>query len=234
MRLCATTLESELRPDERAALLKTLRMHHFSGKHLEIGTAAGGTLWEMMRCFSDQQRPPFVVIDPMKYFPQQHEAVRNNLSSHNIDSYTVDFRIAKSSVAFSKAESENERFDFIFIDGNHKHRYVVKDLLWSRLLNIGGLLCLHDFSPKYPGVWTTVRRFLKKHPNYQKIDQVNTLLILKKIEQSPCKEVTKWDLCVAEICSPVHQIIGSIKKNLKKLSSVSRRFSPPQPTLKDH
>ncbi|OYW22698.1 MAG: hypothetical protein B7Z55_04335, partial [Planctomycetales bacterium 12-60-4] len=79
MRACATTLAAEMTPAEHELLLATLRGLGGHGLHLEIGTAAGGTLCAMLGAFSDASRPPFVVVDPMRYFPQQLDLVRKNL-----------------------------------------------------------------------------------------------------------------------------------------------------------
>ncbi len=48
MRACAKTLESELAEDELSFLLETIHASNYEGKHVEIGTAAGGTLWRMI------------------------------------------------------------------------------------------------------------------------------------------------------------------------------------------
>lgn len=128
MRPCATTLESELTNNELQFLLSSISSDPRPGKHLEIGTAAAGTLWEMLRSFNDVNRPPFVVVDPMNYFSDQFNTVCKNLRQHECDPDWVDFKISKSSDAFAEAELNNERFDVIFIDGNHKIRYVTEDL----------------------------------------------------------------------------------------------------------
>jgi len=42
-----------------------IKREKFRGLHLEVGTAAGGMLCQMMLCFDDDQRPPFVAVDRM-------------------------------------------------------------------------------------------------------------------------------------------------------------------------
>ena len=212
MRPCATTLESELSMAELDYLLTTIKSHRFSGKHLEIGTAAGGTLWQMLRCFEEGQQPPFVVIDPMKYFPDQFEKVQNNLRDHDVDPSQVDFRVTTSAEAFYQAENSGETFDFIFIDGAHKIRYVTEDLRWSRLLNVGGILILHDYAPKFPGVQIPVSRFLKKCKNYQILGQAETLIAIQKTKKSPSPEVTPFDRAYSLALTPILQWKASMKK----------------------
>ncbi len=152
MRSCSETLESEMSEKELDLLLKVIVEHRGRNPHLEIGTAAGGTLWKMMSCFEGNNVPNFVVVDPMKYFPNQYEVVRHNLSLHEVDVERVDFRRTSSTDALIGAKEFNEVFSFILIDARHKIRYVMDDLRWGELLEEGGVLCLHDESEACPGV----------------------------------------------------------------------------------
>jgi hypothetical protein len=89
-------LAAEVSERELAARKALLKTRGLKGPHLEIGTAAGGTLKELMRCYADAERPRFVVVDPMRYFPDQPAIVRKNLASAGLDPKQVDFRIARS------------------------------------------------------------------------------------------------------------------------------------------
>jgi predicted O-methyltransferase YrrM len=190
---CATTLEAEMTPAEHALLLKTLRESGRTGRHLEIGTAAGGTLCAMLGAFPKEKRPPFAVVDPMKYFPQQFDAVRKNLRDHGFDPGTIDFRLAISQVAFLDANTRHESFDFMLIDGCHKIRSVMTDLKWTRLLAVGGVVCFHDVTPQHRGVWLAVNRFLERHANYERVAQADSLLVVRKTAASPTLEITPAD-----------------------------------------
>ena len=117
MRRCATTLESEMSEEELTFLVELLRNEQLTGPHLEIGTAAGGTLCRMMKCFDEDLRPNFVVVDRMSYFPDQQGAFRSNLKSHDLDPDSVDLRINTSQAAFVESSQSSEKFDFILIDG---------------------------------------------------------------------------------------------------------------------
>jgi predicted O-methyltransferase YrrM len=190
MRRCATTLEAEMSAAEHEFLLGILQREKFPGRHLEIGTAAGGTLCHMMQCFDNRERPPFVVVDPMSYFPDQLPSVKRNLDRHGLNSDEVDFRVCKSDEAFDEAVAQNESFDFMLIDGCHKILSVTTDLQWTRLLKVGGVVCLHDYCWKHKGVFFAVNRFLASHPNYEVIGCVDSLLALRKRETSRFAEVT--------------------------------------------
>src|SRR6056297_2502919 len=69
-------LSSECTESERGLIRRVLSEANLSGRHLEIGTAAGGTLKEMIGVYADRETcPQFVVIDPFTYFDDQLKKV---------------------------------------------------------------------------------------------------------------------------------------------------------------
>ena len=127
----ATTLESECTAEERALLMETLKNSAFSGAHLEIGTAAGGTLKEMMGQYAPDARPNFFVIDPLTYYPNQEDIITHNLTSAGIDPNLVTFWKGVSQDFIDPARASGQMFDFVFIDGDHRHYHVTVDLQWA-------------------------------------------------------------------------------------------------------
>ncbi len=217
MRRHARTLAPELTDKELASLLDIIRKMRFQGKHLEIGTAAGGTLCCMMKVFEYHERPPFVVVDPMTYFQDQLNTVMKSLQNNGVPAEEVDFRIKKSSEAFIEANQRGESFEFIFIDGAHKIHYVTGDLRWTRLLRKGGIVCLHDYS-SVRGVTLAADRFLRKNSNYEKVDCVHTLLILRKTRESSTPEISLTDRIWASALAPLLRLDIFTKKFLKNYS----------------
>jgi predicted O-methyltransferase YrrM len=219
MRRCATTLEAEMSPAEHEFLLELLQNEKLSGQHLEIGTAAGGTLCQMMHCFEDQHRPKFVVVDPMRYFPDQLPSVRRNLDRHGLNSQEVDFRVHTSADAFAASAARQESFDFMLIDGCHKILSVMTDLRWTRLLTVGGIVCLHDYCWKHKGVLLAVNRFLASHPNYEAIGCVDSLLALRKKSPSRIAEVTP----AAQLYAFLLYLPLQVERKLTKRSRVVKK-----------
>lgn len=212
MRESATTLASEVSGNELSALLSVLRSSALTGPHLEIGTAAGGTLKELILSYPEGKRPRFVVVDPMSYFPDQMAIVRRNLSSAGIDPDTIEFRVGKSWPMFQSAERKGERFSFIFIDGSHKIHHVTEDLAWTRLLEVGGIVCFHDYADKFPGVMNAVDRFLRRYPEYKILTRAESLLVVQKKGASSKREISTWDKIRARGINVVHQLQASARK----------------------
>jgi predicted O-methyltransferase YrrM len=219
VRASATTLAAEVSENELAALKTLLKTRRLAGPHLEIGTAAGGTLKELIRCYPDAERPRFVVVDPMRYFPDQPAIVRKNLASAGLDPDRVDFRRSMSWPAFQQAANAGERFSFIFIDGSHKIHHVTEDLAWTRLLQPGGIACFHDYNRNFPGVMLAVDRFLACYRNYRVVEQVESLLIVEKTSASAAQEIGAWDRLRARIINVSHQMQASAKKRKQRTGS---------------
>jgi predicted O-methyltransferase YrrM len=219
MRASATTLAAEVSDNELAALKALLKTRRLKGTHLEIGTAAGGTLKELMRCYADAERPRFVVVDPMRYFPDQPAIVRKNLTSAGLDPSQVDFRIGMSWAEFQRAERAGERFSFMFIDGSHKIHHVTEDIAWTRLLQPGGIVCFHDYNLNFPGVMLAVDRFLARFRNYRVVERVESLLIIEKTAASTASEIGAWDRLRARIINISHQLQATARKRKQRSGS---------------
>ena len=119
--------------------------------------------------------------------------VTRTLADHGIDPSTVEFRVGDSRMCFREASRAGDAFDFILIDASHRIRNVTADLRWTRLLRAGGIVCVHDYATAFPGVQRSVDRFLDRHPNYRRLEQVGSLLALRKTAASPRPEVSIVD-----------------------------------------
>jgi SAM-dependent methyltransferase len=217
MRQSATSMESELQPAELAALQALLRSAQSRGRHLEVGTAAGGTLKELLLCYPPP-RPRFVVVDSFRYFPDQKEIVADNLRNAGLDPADVDMRAMDSESALAAATAAGEQFDFILIDANHQARHVISDLRWAKLLRPGGYLCLHDYGPRFPGVIWATDRFLANNPNYRRVSLTLSLMVIQKSETSARDEVGAIDLVLGKLLTPLHKLAHSIRKRIGGVS----------------
>lgn len=226
MRDCATTLVSELSSNELMELRVILVYKKLKGIHLEIGTAAGGTLCELMCFYREKLKfsPKFIVVDPFKYFPNQYEKVLENLSIHNLASSSVDFVQSSSNDAFLVFSRAPRTLGFILIDGNHKAKYVMKDLRWAKYLSVGGILCLHDYSSLQKGVKLTTDRFLRTNLNYKILKHVDQLLIIEKTAETSTEEVRFADICYTSILSLKLQFEKSLQKRMRKLFLSKLKF----------
>ncbi len=214
LRPSATSLQPEMSDEELSALQKWLTSSDLRGRHLEIGTAAGGTLCFMLGCYASERRPAFSVVDTMAYFPNQFDIVRENLARHGLSSEAVDFRVARSGEAFERSAAAGERFSFILVDASHKIRHVMADLRWLRLLEIGGLACFHDYGTIFKGVTWPLDRVLRANSHFTVVGRAGSLLAVRRERNSDRREVSALDRLWALAWSPVLQLELSLRKRI--------------------
>ncbi len=213
-----TTLDPEMTGEELSGLREWIQTGELKGQHLEIGTAAGGTLCFLMQQYpSPKVRPKFVVVDTMMYFANQLEVVKQNLANHNLPVDAVDFRVTPSAEALVNASAAGERFDFILVDASHKIRHVMADLRWLRLLNVGGLACFHDYSSNFKGVQWPLDRFLKRNGQFSHQGQAGSLLCIRREAASSRAEVNGGDRIWAYWWALFFQLGASIRKRTNRL-----------------
>ncbi|MEM9319604.1 MAG: class I SAM-dependent methyltransferase [Pseudomonadota bacterium] len=214
-RMSATTLQSECHGDEVALLRRILVGHDLPGRHLEIGTAAGGTLKELMLTYPDAAtRPDFVVIDPMTYFDDQLSKVRHNLAASGIDPDAVTFWTGTSEDFLAAERRSGGVFDFIFVDGDHRAAPVMVDMQWADMLRDGGFICFHDRSESFPGVGWSIAHFLRQNPNFHEFDSARTLVVLRKTGEGRRPVVTRADLKAARLEQHRLRLRRSLRKRL--------------------
>ncbi len=62
-----------------------------------------------------------------------------------------------SDVAFGQIP---DKLDYVYIDGNHKYKYVKRDVeKYYEMVKPGGVIAGHDFNPSWPGVIRAVTEF---------------------------------------------------------------------------
>ncbi len=221
VRASATTLEAEMAPEQHQLLFTVLaelldQPVELSDAVLEIGTAAGGTLVAMMKRFPSDQRPKFVVVDEMTYFPNQLQRVKENLRLNSLNPDDVEFRIGRSHLLFEEASERCDRFSLILIDAYHKLRYVMWDLRWARFLAVGGFVCLHDCLPK-SDVACGVDRFLARNSAcYKKVGLARSLIAIRKVAAPLSNEVDTWDIAYAQIMGPIRQLWRNVRNRIER------------------
>jgi predicted O-methyltransferase YrrM len=127
----------------------------YNGKHkkiLEIGTFHGYS------CEHIALACPQVLITTLN--PKQHEVV---LAKHNLARYANVSVIQRTSVDHLRYQPPG--LDFVFVDGDHAH--VIDDMPYYNLLNVGGMMLFHDYSPEPSAracqvVYDVVNQFAKK------------------------------------------------------------------------
>lgn len=106
---------------------------------LEIGSAFGYSTIVMALVARS-----VLAVDPMTQFASG-EQFELNLKAHGVTS-KVSHLDTTSQVALPRLFEAGDRFDLVFIDGDHLPEAVRHDLGWARkLVKPGGAIALHDY-----------------------------------------------------------------------------------------
>lgn len=136
---------------------------------VEIGTRVGTYAKELCRALPDLK---LYCIDPWKIYPgykevfepgeidRQFEEAKGRLAPYNCE-------IIKKESMEAVGQFEPESIDFVFIDGNHEHKYVLEDISeWTKKVRPGGIIYGHDYAPDHPGVVSAVHEYISKNGIY--------------------------------------------------------------------
>ena len=217
MRACAETFESELGLDALEALKRTIKTSDLKGLHVEIGTAAGGTIREIISSYEDElDCPDFLVVDPMNYFPNQLETVRKNISGLHAAG-KVQFIVETGGSAYKLFQKDSRAISFLLIDGSHKVKYVCQDAQWINNVEVGGLVCFDDFDCGFIGVDWVVKRYVLPTGCFEHLGYHGRLLLLRRIKAGRTPVVSAFDLALSYVLHPIFQLRTSILKRLRRL-----------------
>jgi len=120
------------------------------------------------------------LVDPWKTYEgfEINKEYRSYTNTYHTDEQlnksfeTAKFRLKKfgDKVEFIRKKSEDaiddvpDELDFVYVDGNHRYTYVLKDLdMYYPKLKIGGWVCGNDYNMEHGGVVRAVREFIRKN-----------------------------------------------------------------------
>jgi predicted O-methyltransferase YrrM len=132
--------------------------------YLEVGVHSGSNIISFEKSYGHHQDTKIYCIDPWEnnedyneYSGQQDENFinfKNNIKNFGIEKKVIPIR-GYSATEIPKFQ--DDFFDIIYIDGNHKPEFVLEDgVLSFRKLKVGGYLVFDDynFEGKEDGSWT--------------------------------------------------------------------------------
>lgn len=168
---------SPVKPAEAAFIYEWLRKHGLR-RTLEVGFGFGRSAVYIMSATGS----PHVAIDPF-------QANYDGLGLQNAERLgllpLLDLRHDYSHNALPQLLRENRRFEFIFIDGDHKYDAILVDFYFSDLLlDQGGYLMLHDTWMRSTQLVLSFIKRNKKNYHYVRTPLRNLTLFEKQGEDT--------------------------------------------------
>ncbi len=166
---------SAIKPSEAEFIYSFIKEHNLS-KTLEVGFAFSMSASHIMAA----TEKPHIACDPFQ--DNYKQMGLQNVKKLGLDSQ-LDFRPEFSHDLLPKLKNEGKKFDFIFIDGDHKFDGILIDFYYSHfLLEKGGYVMLHD-------TWMRSTRLIEKFivKNRKEYVQVpsplRNIIVFKKIDE---------------------------------------------------
>ena len=168
---------SPVQTSEAVFMYEWIRKHGLR-RTLEVGLGYGRSAAYIMRATGSSH----IAMDPF-------QSRYNDLGLKNADRLghlpLLDFRPDRSHNVLPQLLRENRRFDFIFIDGDHKYDAILLDFYYSDLLlERGGYVMLHDMWMRSTRLVVSFIRRNKRNYRYVKTPLRNLALFQKQGEDT--------------------------------------------------
>jgi len=159
---------------DRIELLRDLVVKANAKRTLEIGMGTGLSglhiCWGLARAAAKHgELGRHLAIDPFQdgdYWQSRGLGLRDDVGLHDIFEWTGEF----DDVALPHLYKAGEKFDFIFIDGDHRFEAAMLDFYYcDKMLPVGGIMVIDDTD--WPSVWRVVN-FARRHRSYEWIGQI--------------------------------------------------------------
>ncbi len=136
------------RPDQQD-ILSIIKQMNLAGTFVEIGTFGGHFAFDMMAACNPQK---LYCVDPYATYDNFKDALNSEPLEDVYNEAKQRLLPFGDKVEFLRMYSEeaasrfaDESLDFVYIDGNHRYAYALKDFeCWFPKLRNGGLLCGDD------------------------------------------------------------------------------------------
>ncbi|MEM6886454.1 MAG: class I SAM-dependent methyltransferase [Verrucomicrobiota bacterium] len=206
--------ETELHPGEWEALCDRVARLEVSGRIVEVGTAAGGTMVKLLQALPVEKHSSVSVVDTFEYFPDHLQIWQDNLRQNGFDPGVIELLQGASMDGYRTASGRGERLAFVLVDAGHKLKDVIRDVQWLSLLEVGGVGAFHDYSERFPGVMLAVDTFLDRNPEFEREALVGTLMFVRKMRDTDHEVMPAWLMGWMTFRSLLMQWGKSLRKRL--------------------
>lgn len=153
---------------------------------VEIGTDHGGYAKDICERYPELE---LFTIDPWKAYTEGTDVKSQfeveeiyKIAKDTLEPYKNCTIVRETSMEAVKVFEPNS-IDFVFIDGDHRYKYVYEDIIeWTKIVRSGGIVCGHDYKEdegKEYGVIKAVNQYVEEN-------NISPLYILERGSFVPC------------------------------------------------
>lgn len=164
--------------DETEYLYELAKNGPGSGTILEIGSWTGGSSVALSLGSSDAGRGKIYAVD-ISFQPEYLQTLKDNNVAENVFIYQLSSQ--EMAVNWTYVAGKQKKIRLLWIDGDHSYNGVTRDILnWSRYIEEGGMIVLHDYNPKHPDVIRAVYELIIQSGEYSDFTVINGIFSARK------------------------------------------------------
>lgn len=139
---------------KRKDIIKIVTSINPTGIGVEIGVQKGKFSAQIL---NEWNKGFLFLVDPWKEFPKNEYSELGNVSQERQEAfyeeticrlapYADRYRVIRETSEQAVKQFEDNYFDFVYIDANHKYEYIKQDIeLWYPKVKKGGVFAGHDY-----------------------------------------------------------------------------------------
>lgn len=157
---------------------------------LELGTCIGSSCIWMSKHFALHSETVIDTVDPRSNKTERDKLILNTLEYFIQPYHNIVFHNTTSELFLKRA---TKKYDFIYIDGDHRFNTVLNDAISSYgILKDGGTMVFDDYDdPAWPGVTAAVDKFCEDTQIKDKFKLNIAQLVIRKTETTFSPEKDK-------------------------------------------
>jgi predicted O-methyltransferase YrrM len=153
------------------------------GNAVEIGSYRGRSTVVIAAGLRHGGKGKVVAIDPHVSKSSDYELFLDNIENTHFADQIIPIRSTSERVFEMKTIQRIFRhpIGLLFIDGDHTYEGVKKDLNWVDVVSKGGIIALHDYTSKYPGIVKAVNEYQETHHAMEQLPLLGSMILFRKL-----------------------------------------------------
>jgi len=153
------------------------------GNAVEIGSYLGRSTVVIAAGLAIGSKGSVFSIDPHISKASNYELFLENIENSLFVNHIIPVRNPSEKVLRNRSIHRIFRhpIGLLFIDGDHTYEGVKKDLEWVDVVYRGGIIALHDYTSKFPGIVKAVNEYQASHHTMEQYQLLGSMILFKRL-----------------------------------------------------